>query len=88
MKASERRRRRFPSFLLLALTAVALVWLAPWVTEPVAPGRSTASASSSLCSGDVNLDGLRDVRDLVLIQAHILGTNTLGPQALANADVN
>ncbi len=44
--------------------------------------------TASLCPGDSNLDGLRDVRDLVLIQSVILNQRTLGGQALANADAN
>ena len=88
MRISESRRRRTFSFLILMLSAVALLCLPKLLREPVAPRGSVASASSTLCSGDANLDGLRDVRDQVLIQAHILQTKTLGGEALTNADVN
>lgn len=86
MKVSESHRRRFFSFLMLS--AVALLCLPKLLREPVAPRGSVASASSTLCTGDANLDGLRDVRDQVLIQAHILQKKTLGGEALTNADVN
>ena len=88
MKVPESRRRNFSSFLILMLSAIALLCLPKLLREPVAPPGSVASASSTLCSGDANLDGLRDVRDQVLIQAHILQTKPLGGEALANADVN
>lgn len=78
MKISESRSRRFRSFLILMLSAVALLCLPKLLREPVAPPGSVASASSTLCSGDANLDGLRDIRDQVLIQAYILQTKTLG----------
>ncbi len=88
MKISESRRRRIFSFLILMLSAVALLCLPKVLREPVAPPGSVASASSTLCTGDANLDGLRDVRDQVLIQAHILQTKSLSGEALTNADVN
>ena len=44
--------------------------------------------TASLCPGDGNLDGLRDVRDLVLIQSVILNQGMLEGQALKNADAN
>ena len=44
--------------------------------------------TASLCPGDSNLDGLRDVRDLVLIQSVILNQRMLEAQALENADAN
>ena len=88
MKVFESRRPSFSSFLILMLSAVAFLCLPKLLRKPVAPRGSVASASSTLCTGDANLDGLRDVRDQVLIQAHILRTKPLGGEALTNADVN
>ncbi len=47
-----------------------------------------ATQTASLCPGDSNLDGLRDVRDLVLTQSVILDRRVLEAQSLANADTN
>ncbi len=88
MRAPEKRRHLSATVIYLILGAVAVVCLLQLLPEPVAPGGSVVSAGSSPCLADVNLDGLRDVRDLVLIQAHILGTKSLNTAALANADVN
>ena len=55
--------------------------------RPIA-ARQDFSLTTAACLGDANLDGQRDVVDLVLIQAHLLGKEDLTFQALANADVN
>ena len=44
--------------------------------------------SEGECQGDSNLDGVRDIRDVVLILAHILRRNPLDGPALSNADTN
>ncbi len=44
--------------------------------------------TASSCAGDSNLDGLRDVLDLVLIQSFLLDQRTLEADALSNADAN
>ncbi len=54
--------------------------------EPVAS--ASALLSEAACQGDGNVDGVRDIRDVVLILAHILGSNPLEEPARANADTN
>ncbi|HEV8132248.1 MAG TPA: IPT/TIG domain-containing protein [Acidobacteriota bacterium] len=44
--------------------------------------------ATSGCPGDVNGDGQRNIRDIVLIQSHILGKQRLAGAALDAADVN
>ncbi|RPJ86861.1 MAG: choice-of-anchor D domain-containing protein, partial [Acidobacteria bacterium] len=50
--------------------------------------RPTYAAVTTVCSGDVNLDSQRDIRDVVLIQSHLLGKKTLVDPGLRAADVN
>jgi len=45
-------------------------------------------ASDIICPGDVNRDQQRDVRDVVLIQSHVLGKQSLSGDQLIAADVN
>ena len=46
------------------------------------------SGESSFSPGDVNIDGLINIQDLVLIVAHIMGTSTLTGDAAFAADYN
>ena len=88
MRTVDKQRRLFATVAYVALGTLAIVCLFQLLPEPVAPDGSVVSAGASPCLGDINLDGLRDIRDLVLIQGHILKTKSLGTAALANADVN
>ena len=86
-------RTFFLTGLSVGLAAVVAFCLILLVSEQAPSGTPIASTvlvlqASTLCAGDANLDGLRDVRDIVLVQAHILKQKTLGAQALNNADVN
>ena len=76
---------------LLMLLAFSLVRL--FSEQGTSSGQPSASGTPVLqmipaCPGDANLDGQRDIRDQVLIQAHILGDRALSGDALRNADVN
>ncbi|HEV8130149.1 MAG TPA: IPT/TIG domain-containing protein, partial [Acidobacteriota bacterium] len=70
----------------LGLFALAVVRILPqhvWRT----PAPAVRFATSG-CPGDVNGDGQRNIRDIVLIQSHILGKQLLTGAALDAADVN
>ncbi len=73
--------------MLLTLSLVHLFW-----EQSFGTGQLSASTlvlqTIPFCLGDADLDGQRDVRDLVLIQAHILGSRGLTGEALSNADLN
>ncbi len=76
---------------LLMLLAFSLVRL--FSERGTNSGQPSASGAPVLqvipaCPGDANLDRERDVRDQVLVQAHILGDRALSGDALRNADVN
>ena len=76
---------------LLMLSTLALVCL--FSDQGSSSGQAWASRPGVLqmippCFGDVDLDRQRDVRDLVLIQSHILGDRALTGEALRNADVS
>ncbi len=85
--------RRLGSVLelsLLILLTFSLVCL--FSEQSFSPGQAWASRPALRqmippCLGDADLDGQRDVRDLVLIQSHILGDRALTGEALRNADV-
>ncbi|RPI21631.1 MAG: choice-of-anchor D domain-containing protein [Acidobacteria bacterium] len=73
----------------LAVFALSLVWIGwnrvliyGWLGWP------TYASVSTTCPGDVNQDGRRDIRDLVLIESHILGKQLLAGDPLFAADVN
>ncbi len=51
-------------------------------------GSPTYASVETICPGDVNHDDQRDIRDVVAIQAHILGKKTLSGDLLLVADVN
>ena len=78
-----------PSLLmLLTLSLVHLFW-----EQSSNIGRLSASTPPvqqmiPACLGDADLNGQRDVRDLVLIQAHILGSRGTTGEARSNADVD
>ncbi len=60
-------------------------------TEPTttAPTKETEEQSDArLLPGDVNLDGTVDIMDVISINRYLLGSNTLGPVAKKNADVD
>ncbi len=69
--------------VIAAAAGVAIHFLAPaW------PGFPTYASVETICPGDVNHDEQRDIRDVVAIQAHILGKKTLSIDLLVVADVN
>ena len=49
---------------------------------------STPLASGSVCPGEVNGDGTRNVLDVIVIMNHIVGNLTLEGEDLTAADVN
>ncbi|MFB3906037.1 MAG: IPT/TIG domain-containing protein [Acidobacteriota bacterium] len=51
-------------------------------------GFPTYASVETICPGDVNHDEQRDIRDVVAIQAHILGKTPLSGDLLIVADVN
>ena len=90
---SRSRRLLMGSVEILLLVLLALSMGRFFSEEATRSGRPIAARQDFLqtvavCPGDTNLDGQRDVVDLVLIQAHLLGKENLALQALANADVN
>jgi hypothetical protein len=50
--------------------------------------KQNAREAAGDCPGDVNLDGLRNALDLVLLLRHVRGTQLLTGDGLANADVD
>ena len=87
------RRLLMGSIEILLLVLLALSMGRFFSEEATRSGRPIAarqdfSLTTAACLGDANLDGQRDVVDLVLIQAHLLAKEDLTFQALANADVN
>ena len=91
-------RRVTPGRLLMATLKIGAVSLIVGLTLRLGSQGSYSAVQSqvsgvafqteSLCPGDSNVDGVRDVRDLVLIQSHILNLRALQAQALMNADTN
>ncbi len=79
---------------LLIGSAVVTGWFLQRAGSPPLLSRIDPVASASVflsegaCHGDGNLDGIRDVRDVVLILAHILKKSPLDEPALTNADTN
>ena len=87
------RRILMGSIEILLLVLLALSMGRFFSEEATRSGRPIAarqdySLTTAACLGDANLDGQRDVVDLVLIQAHLLGKEELVFQALTNADIN
>ena len=89
-RSIDRRLSSLVELSLLMLSTLALVCL--FSDQGFSSGQAWASRPGVLqmippCFGDVDLDRQRDVRDLVLIQSHILGDRALTGEALRNADV-
>ena len=75
----------------LALTTLLMAGAGYLAIRFVAPnwlGYPTYASVETICPGDVNRDEQRDIRDVVAIQAHILGKKTLSGDLLVVADVN
>ncbi|RPJ51179.1 MAG: hypothetical protein EHM23_34455, partial [Acidobacteria bacterium] len=81
------RRRIFKlGFICLFVTAAAC--LAVRFLSPGWFGYPTYASVETICPGDVNHDDQRDIRDVIAIQAHILGKKPLPGDLLVVADVN
>ncbi|HEY3132029.1 MAG TPA: IPT/TIG domain-containing protein [Acidobacteriota bacterium] len=86
-----RRGLRRTLLACLQLAALGLFTFAVVRILPQHVSRTTPPVirfATSGCPGDVNGDGQRNIRDVVLIQAHILGKQLLAGAALDAADVN
>ncbi len=81
-------RRRIFKLGLICLIIAAAVCLAARFLVPAWLGYPTYASVETICPGDVNHDEQRDIRDVVAIQAHILGKTTLAGELLVVADVN
>src|SRR5512138_1926323 len=81
-------RNRIIKFGLICLTIVAAACLVVRLLAPAWFGFPAYASVETICPGDVNHDEQRDIRDVVAIQAHILGKKTLAGELLVVADVN
>ncbi len=81
-------RRRIFKLGLACLFVTAAACLAVRFLAPDWLGYPTYASVETICPGDVNHDEQRDIRDVVAIQAHILGKKTLSGDLLIVADVN
>ena len=66
---------------------ITIYWNSP-LTYLLTLTNNNNSESDSNLSGDVNLDGVVDILDVITINKNILGQKTLSTQAFKNADVD
>lgn len=81
-------RQRILKFGLICLIITATFGITVRLLAPAWFGYPTYASVETICPGDVNHDEQRDIRDVVAIQAHILGKKTLAGELLVVADVN
>lgn len=86
----KRRSVLTAGFIVALLAAFSFLLAARLTQRSINPGRTGAKPGLAIskCPGDINLDTRRDIRDLILLQTQVLGTQALSGEALAAADVN